>query len=114
VSGARRVDALLKDVARASAEQSEGLAALSQTLTSIEDGTQRNAAVVEESTAAASALRDEARVLERTVESFRLAAASPQQTAPAPAPRPPVTPQLTSEWEPIPQAPAPARRHLGP
>ncbi|MFZ5446743.1 MAG: methyl-accepting chemotaxis protein [Myxococcota bacterium] len=89
VAGAQRVDGLLRDVARASGEQAQGLTYLSRTLASIEDGTQRNAAVVEESTAAATSLRDQARTLERAVEHFRVAQPAP---AAAPAPR---------GWEPL-------------
>ena len=78
--------------------------------------TQRNAALVEESAAAADGLREEAARLDAAVQRFRIdmsqtaapvAAARPSSPAPASAPRPASTRSAAPRPAPAPRATAP-------
>mgnify|MGYP002039599888 CR=1 FL=1 len=59
-------------IVRASEEQSVGLNEINQAVNTIDQGTQQNAAMVEESTAAAHSLSSEAASLFALVEKFKL------------------------------------------
>ncbi len=61
-------------ISSSSAKQSEGLAEVSSAITSIDETTQHNAALAEQSSHAASALRNEAQSLSELVSRFRIAA----------------------------------------
>jgi methyl-accepting chemotaxis protein len=67
-----RVHDLFTGLARASAEQSSGLAQVSGNVNRLDDMTQQNAALVEQSAAAAASLQDQAGRLSRAVSVFRL------------------------------------------
>ena len=77
----RRVSDLVGEISAASTEQSSGVAQVGQAVTQMDQATQQNAALVEESAAAADALRQQARQLVDAVAVFRLA----QDTGPATA-----------------------------
>ncbi|WP_430231889.1 methyl-accepting chemotaxis protein [Paraburkholderia tropica] len=66
-----RVAALIGEIASASHEQSRGIDQINQAVTQMDQGTQQNAALVEQAAAAAACLRDEARKLCDAVETFR-------------------------------------------
>lgn len=72
MSGIRHATALMKNIATASREQSVGIGQIEQAMGHIDAATQQNAALVEESTAAAASLREQADVLARSVATFRL------------------------------------------
>ncbi|HWP17820.1 MAG TPA: methyl-accepting chemotaxis protein [Burkholderiaceae bacterium] len=74
VASIERVSALITQLTAASREQSEGISQINQAVGQLDQVTQQNAALVEESAAAASSLRDQAEGLIRTVSVFRLAA----------------------------------------
>ncbi|TCP38645.1 methyl-accepting chemotaxis protein [Rhodovulum marinum] len=63
---------LIGDIATGAQEQSVGLGEINVGVTELDKVTQQNAAMVEETTAAAMTLRQEAATLERLVERFRL------------------------------------------
>src|SRR5690606_7422595 len=67
-----RVARLVDEIALASREQSQGLAQINQAVAHLDGVTQQNAALVEETSAAASALQDQARQLAQMAGSFRL------------------------------------------
>ncbi len=69
----QRVSQLMGEVASGSSEQSQGIAQVNQAVTVLDQATQQNAALVEESSAAASSLRDQAERLQAAVGTFRLA-----------------------------------------
>ena len=69
----QRVSQLMGEVASGSSEQSQGIAQVNQAVTLLDQATQQNAALVEESSAAASSLRDQAERLQAAVGTFRLA-----------------------------------------
>ncbi|MBL0148911.1 MAG: cache domain-containing protein [Ideonella sp.] len=72
VDGVRKVSGSLQSIAAASAQQSAGLAQVSQAVGNLDELTQRNVTMVEESTAAAADLVDRAAALSGAVASIRL------------------------------------------
>ncbi len=73
VAQVRRVSAIIGEIASASTEQSEGVQEVNHAVTQIDQITQQNAALVEEATAAAKSLEDQAESLVRAVSIFKLA-----------------------------------------
>lgn len=63
---------MVKEIATATAEQSTGVAAVGSAIGELDDSTQRNAALAEESAAAAHSLERQARTLMDAVSIFRL------------------------------------------
>jgi methyl-accepting chemotaxis protein len=59
-------------VAAAASEQRSGIAQVGSAISNLDQMTQQNAALVEESAAAASGLQDQAERLSRTVGQFRI------------------------------------------
>ncbi|UXH79472.1 methyl-accepting chemotaxis protein [Roseateles amylovorans] len=73
VSGVRRVTDLMGEIAAASTEQSNGIGQVNQAVAQLDQMTQQNAALVEESSAAATSLREQAKRLEDVVSVFKVA-----------------------------------------
>lgn len=73
VGRVNEISELVASIARAADEQASGLGQVSAVVVDIDRLTQQNAAMVEEATAAARALADEADDLQREVARFRLA-----------------------------------------
>ncbi|TQV39191.1 chemotaxis protein, partial [Xanthomonas perforans] len=59
-----------------SQEQSAGIEQVNLTVTQMDESTQQNAALVEEATAAANAMQQQAQQLDEAVSSFRIVAAT--------------------------------------
>ena len=72
VDQVRRVSQLITEISEASGEQSGGIGQIGDAVTQLDQVTQQNAALVEESAAAAESLRLQADALARTVATFRL------------------------------------------
>jgi methyl-accepting chemotaxis protein len=72
VASARRVDELLGEVATAADEQNQGVAQVGRAVQDLDRMTQQNAALVEQTAAASSALKDQAHALAAEVERFKL------------------------------------------
>ena len=68
----RSVADLVADIAAAAAEQSAGIGQVNQAVMHMDEGTQQNAALVEEAAASAQALENQARQLVAAVSTFRL------------------------------------------
>jgi len=85
VSSVRAVADLVADIALASKEQSTGVEEVNLSVTKMEEMTQHNAALVEESAAAARSLEEHARHLNELVGFFKVDA-TVATTAPKPAP----------------------------
>lgn len=90
VSAIRRVTDLMAEISAASQEQSQGVAQVGEAVTQMDQTTQQNAALVEESAAAAGALRKQAQDLVQAVAVFQLPASVQHDQAgrvvsPAPA-----------------------------
>ncbi|MCD0244814.1 MCP four helix bundle domain-containing protein [Xanthomonas melonis] len=92
VASVQRVTDIMGEISAASQEQSAGIEQVNLTVTQMDEATQQNAALVEEATAAARAMEDQAGQLSDAVAIFKLhgaaAASSPAPARPAPAPAP--------------------------
>jgi methyl-accepting chemotaxis protein-1 (serine sensor receptor) len=71
VSQVRRVSDLIREIDASATEQNSGIAQVNQAVASIDQGTQQNAALVEESAAAAQSLQQQATGLLELVSAFR-------------------------------------------
>ncbi|HNU10064.1 MAG TPA: methyl-accepting chemotaxis protein [Rubrivivax sp.] len=81
VSSVGRVSAIMSEIRHASAEQSQGVAEVGQAVNRMDQTTQHNAALVEQTAAAASSLREQAQQLVQAVVVFRLASSASRPPA---------------------------------
>jgi methyl-accepting chemotaxis protein len=72
VDSVRRVNEVVAHISAASREQSAGIELIGTAIAQMDVVTQQNAALVEESAAAAQSMADQAVVLGETVSGFRL------------------------------------------
>ena len=72
VGGAQKVGGIIAEISTASSEQSTGIAAVNETVHEIDQMTQQNAALVEQSAAAAQSLQEQASRLADVVHQFKL------------------------------------------
>jgi methyl-accepting chemotaxis protein len=72
VSAVQRVKDIMAEITTATAEQSDGIAQVNIAIAQLDQVTQQNAALVEESTAAAESLREQALALNDAVGTFRV------------------------------------------
>jgi aerotaxis receptor len=72
VDSVGQVSALIQQISNATKEQSVGIAQVNQSVNQLDTATQQNAALSEESAAAATALNQSTATLRRSVEVFRL------------------------------------------
>lgn len=73
VGAVLQVVELMREITRASQEQSTGIQEVNRAISQMDEMTQQNAALVEQAAAAASSMQDQAQALERAVLTFRLA-----------------------------------------
>jgi methyl-accepting chemotaxis protein len=96
VSSVQRVSDIIGEITAAASEQSDGIGQINGSVSQLDQMTQQNAALVEESAAAAESLREQAARLSEVVGAFRLdgpAAGSAQaRKAASPAGRPAFVP----------------------
>ncbi len=81
VTSVKRVTDIMAEISAASAEQSSGIEQVSRTVMQLDESTQQNAALVEEATAAARSLEDQAAELSRAVAVFRFGGTKPGKGA---------------------------------
>jgi methyl-accepting chemotaxis protein len=87
VAASRKVSSTVSDISAASAEQANGIDEMSQTLAHMDEMTQQNAALAEQSAASATSLMDQIQHLNELVASFRTHLSAPgRRSAPAPVP----------------------------
>ncbi len=90
VASVKRVTDIVGEISSASQEQSAGIGEVGQAITQMDEGTQQNAALVEQAAAAAQSLQDQAATLAQLVGRFKLDAtqvqAAPIVRTAAPAP----------------------------
>ncbi|CAD0347737.1 methyl-accepting chemotaxis protein [Xanthomonas hortorum pv. vitians] len=91
VASVQRVTDIMGEISAASQEQSAGIEQVNQTITQMDETTQQNAALVEEATAAARALEDQATQLTDAVAVFKTDVAYAQAPVRAAVLRPAVT-----------------------
>jgi methyl-accepting chemotaxis protein len=72
VASVRRVTGIMADIAVAGEEQSRGIGLVNTAITLMDEATQRNAALVEEVTAAADSMANQAKNLAAVVSTFRV------------------------------------------
>ncbi|MDP8566993.1 methyl-accepting chemotaxis protein [Methylophilus aquaticus] len=72
VSSVQRVADIISEISAASAEQNTGIDQVNQAVTSMDETTQQNAALVEEAAAAAESLVDQANQLSEVISQFKL------------------------------------------
>ncbi|MGO0789238.1 methyl-accepting chemotaxis protein [Herbaspirillum seropedicae] len=118
VASVRRVTDIVGEISSASQEQSAGIAEVGRAITQMDEGTQQNAALVEQAAAAAQSLQDQAATLAGLVGRFHvdgsqasIAPTAPQAAKPATRPVQPTTPPATPALR-KPAAPQPARPAL--
>ncbi|MBX3607663.1 MAG: hypothetical protein KF788_20450, partial [Piscinibacter sp.] len=78
VGSVRRVSDIIGEISTAATEQSSGLVSVNQSVNKLDEMTQQNAALVEQSAAAASSLSEQAQRLSQAVRQFDV---SPRLTA---------------------------------
>ena len=114
VSSVQRVSDIIGEITAASAEQSQGIGLINGSVNQLDQMTQQNAALVEQSAAAAQSLKDQAGRLAQVVGTFRLGppnAAPPRPAAPA---RPMAPPPTLTEAVPTPLQRRVASAHAAP
>jgi len=105
VRSVSQVKDIMGEIAAASDEQNRGISQIATAMAEMDTTTQQNAALVEESSAAASSLEAQADELEKTVAVFRLSAGQNSISRAAPAlaarlvPAMPVKASAESSWE---------------
>ncbi|MDR6397333.1 methyl-accepting chemotaxis protein [Herbaspirillum seropedicae] len=120
VASVRRVTDIVGEISSASQEQSAGIAEVGRAITQMDEGTQQNAALVEQAAAAAQSLQDQAATLAGLVGRFHvdgsqasIVPTAPQAAKPATRPVQPTTPPATpAPALRKPAAPQPARPAL--
>ncbi|WP_225864093.1 methyl-accepting chemotaxis protein [Ideonella benzenivorans] len=96
VSSVQRVNDIIQEISTAASEQSKGIDQVNVAVVQLDQMTQQNAALVEQSTASAESLKDQAGRLNEVVARFHLGgatattarSAAPAVAAPAPTPAP--------------------------
>jgi methyl-accepting chemotaxis protein len=83
VSSVQRVSDIIGEVMAAAGEQRQGVAQVNDSVGTLDQMTQQNAALVEESAAAAESLKDQAARLSELLATFKLAGGNPAERAPA-------------------------------
>jgi methyl-accepting chemotaxis protein len=84
VTSIQRVADIMSEITAASTEQSAGIEEINRAITHMDEMTQQNSALVEQSAAAAESLKDMAVRLTEAVAGFKLA----KSFSPAPSPKP--------------------------
>ena len=122
VTSVKRVTDIMGEITAASQEQSSGIEQVNQAITQMDEVTQQNAALVEEASASARSLEEQAGGLVSAVSGFRIsgenqARAAAQAAASAPAVRKPLSakpaprPAATSRPAARPASPVAAKRN---
>ncbi|MBB3827421.1 methyl-accepting chemotaxis protein [Xanthomonas arboricola] len=77
VDSVRNVTTIMQEISEASQQQSQGIEQVGQTIAQMDQATQQNAALVEEATAAARSMEEQAQQLRDAVSVFQLQAPAP-------------------------------------
>jgi methyl-accepting chemotaxis protein len=72
IANVRRVSDIVGEISSASVEQSKGIGEVNTAVSQLDQVTQQNAALVEESAAAAASLKEQVGLLSHSVQRFRL------------------------------------------
>ena len=88
VASVQRVTDIIGEISAAAAEQSHGIVTVNGAVSQLDQMTQQNAALVEQSAAAAESLNDQAQRLSASMQVFRLSTGAAPAAASAPVSRP--------------------------
>jgi hypothetical protein len=83
VGSVQRVTDIMGEISAASQEQASGIDQVNQTVVQMDETTQQNAALVEEASAAARAMQEQAGQLAQAIAVFKVEAAAAPVAAPA-------------------------------
>ncbi|MFN3400213.1 MAG: methyl-accepting chemotaxis protein, partial [Ferrovibrio sp.] len=108
VTAIKKVSDIVAEIAAASREQATGLDQVNTAVGSMDEMTQRNGALVEETSASAQALADQGRQLAELVGFFKLEGSSGMTTAAPPRPAVPAAQAAPVAPRPAPPATKPA------
>ena len=72
VTAVKQINSLIAEITGASKEQAMGLSQINQAVGQLDSVTQQNSAMVEELTAAASSLQAQSKVMQASVQIFRI------------------------------------------
>lgn len=73
VNNAKQINQFLDEISHAAGEQADGVAQVAKAISDLDEHTQRNAALVEETAAASTALTEQAQKLQDEIANFRVA-----------------------------------------
>ncbi len=102
VASVQRVTDIMGEISTASQEQSSGIEQVNLTVTQMDEATQQNAALVEEATAAARAMEEQASQLTEAAAVFQLSHAVRPALATATAKTPAVRAAAAATAKPVP------------
>ncbi|HEX8403278.1 MAG TPA: methyl-accepting chemotaxis protein [Duganella sp.] len=88
VASIKQVTDIVGEISAATQEQNDGIAQVHQSITQMDETTQQNSALVEQTAAAAQTLRDQADALEQVVSAFTIGAPQASYAPPARPTRP--------------------------
>ena len=114
VGSVRRVTDIMAEISAASHEQTSGIEQINTAVSQMDQVTQQNAALVEESAAAAASLQTQASTLADIVSVFQLGAGSAHRSAPASAAVAPRQPALAPSQRMAPSSTARSIAHKKP
>ena len=109
VASVQRVTDIIGEISAAAAEQSHGIVTVNGAVSQLDQMTQQNAALVEQSAAAAESLNDQAQRLSASMQVFRLSTGAAPAAASAPVSRPAAKAHTATAAAPRSAAGAPAR-----
>jgi methyl-accepting chemotaxis protein len=110
VASVQRVTDIIGEITAASSEQSDGIGQVNTAVTQLDQMTQQNAALVEQSAAAAESLKDQAARLAQLVGSFKLQGSPAAAAVPAPV----LAQQVLARARAVPPKPATVARPTTP
>jgi hypothetical protein len=110
VASVRRVTDLIGEISAAASEQHDGFAQVNQAVSNLDQMTQHNAALVEESSAAAMSMNEQAQRLAQVVAVFNVGQAGMPSSRPLAASRPGPNVARAASAAPARLAPPPALR----
>ncbi|MBD9481077.1 Cache 3/Cache 2 fusion domain-containing protein [Pseudoxanthomonas sp. PXM02] len=110
VASVQRVTDIMAEISAASQEQSSGIEQVNQTIVQMDETTQQNAALVEEASAAARSMEEQAHALTESVSVFKLHTnvRAPARKAPASTGGTPPKPAKAAARKPVARTPEPA------
>ena len=110
VASVQRVTDIIGEITAAAAEQSSGIGTVNGAVNQLDQMTQQNAALVEQSAAAAESLKDQAQRLAEVVGRFQLGGSAPALPPASPAWRAPAPAAVATRRPAAARAPAPGPR----